>query len=376
MIKNLEGAAQAKGLLEEDSKALAELVAVYKSKLRNNNKQMMYYRDRQKVKNLGLAVPRSFGRKVDTSVGWCAKSVDMLASRSRLDGFTSKSEDVKAIVDKIVADNDLILEYDMATPAELVHSCGFWTVSKGGKSEQDVVVNYHDAVSSAGAWDFRHKRIKYGFVVEDVIEKDNGRSSEATFVVMHTDRNVIEIELVDGAWVATYKKHAMGRPCMEPMCYKPSNGRPFGKSRVTPTLMGITDDMQREILRTSLHSELFSSSQKAILGVSDEQYDSIKANEFSVAMTKILAITRDENGDVPTLLQLPQASMQPHLDMMDKLACRAASETFLPISAFGVQGKGFTSTEELASASKDLIVEAESLTARTGRPCATSCAWP
>lgn len=59
---------------------------------------------------------------------------------------------------------------------------------------------------------------------------------------------------------------------MEAMCYLPTSTRPFGKSRISKSVMSITDEMQREILRMALTSELYSSPTRLILGAGEEQF--------------------------------------------------------------------------------------------------------
>lgn len=371
ITSRLSACANAPELSPELSAIVNRLVHVLQEKLSRNDRQMSYYHDRQPVKSLGIAVPDSFKGKVDTSVGWAAKAVDMLASRSQFDGFTMAGGS-NAELDELMRENAMAETYAMAVPAELVHSCGFWTVSPGNtdKGEPAAVVNYHDAVTASALWDYRRKRILAGLVVEDMRPKRSGVADdyEPCLVVVHTADTVTEIRRGDGDdWHAVTAANLVGRPLMEPMAYKPSVNRPFGKSRVSRTVMGIVDDMQREILRTSIHSEMFSSVQKAVLGVSDEQFDALTGNKYSAAITSLFVATKDKDGDVPQLTQFQQASMEPHISMMNKLASRMASETCLPVSAFGVDSSVYQSAESLRASTADLVVEAESLNRTNGQ---------
>lgn len=370
-IQGLRRCRHAAGLDPETSELVGQLVDVLLSKLARNRLQMDYYRDRQGTKNLGIAVPRSFEGRVNTSVGWAAKAVDMLASRSRFDGFTVQGDGADEL-ESLMRANHMADTYAMAVPAELVHSCGFWTVSPGDAEagEPAAVVNYHDATGASALWDWRRKRIRAGLVVEDMrLVSTAGRERwEPCLVVVHTDGAVWELSRGDGdAWTAEALPNPVGRPLMEPMAYRPSVARPFGKSRVSRTVMGIVDDMSREILRTSLHSEMFSSVQKAVLGVSDEQFDALASDRYQAAITSLFVATRDQDGNVPTLTQFQQASMEPHVAMMNKLAARMASETSLPVSAFGVDSSVYQSAESLRASTSDLVIETEGLNSANGR---------
>ncbi len=372
VLADLAACSKAEGLDESQRGIVERLARVVSERLGRNKLRMDYYHDRVAVKNLGIAVPSSFNAKVDTSVGWAAKAVDMLASRSIFDGFTMAGA-TDADLDGIMAANDMRLTYDMAVPSELIHGCGFWTVSPGDadRGEPPVVINYHDAESSAALYDYRRKRILAGLVVEDWRPKRGGAFAgemEPCVAVVHTDAAIITMTRGQGSdWTATAEPNALKRCLMEPMCYKPTVARPFGRSRVSRTVMGITDDMKREILRTSIHSEMFSSVQKAVLGVSEDQFDALNANKYDAAITSLFVATRDEDGNVPQLTQFQQASMEPHMAMMNKLASRMASETSLPVSAFGVEASTYQSAESLRASTADLVCEAESLNAVNGR---------
>lgn len=362
------GIENADGLTDDESRMMRSLVAVFNDRLANNQRRMEYYEDKNPLKNIGLTIPQSIASKIDTHVGWAAKAVDYLAARSIFDGFTAQDGD-EGELERIMRDNDFSVEYMKAVPTQLVHGVGFWTVSRGGKGEPSVIINYHNATGAAALWDFRHKRISCGFVIEDYeLTSVNGREEYSpSFVVMHTPYAVLEIERRADGWHAARKPHMQGRCLMVPMAYRPQDTKPFGKSRVSRTVMGITDEMQREIMRSSLHSEVFASGQKALLGVSDEQYDELQGAKFRAAVSELFLATRDENGDIPTITQFAQQSMEPHIAAMESLMSRMAAETAVPVAAFGLSSNGYTSSDALRASSDDLILEAENLNRNNGK---------
>ena len=60
---------------------------------------------------------------------------------------------------------------------------------------------------------------------------------------------------------------------MEPLVYRPSLDRPFGKSRITRAVMSITDSAVREALRTEVSAEFFTTPQKYLLGADEELFE-------------------------------------------------------------------------------------------------------
>ena len=368
---NFTGLASASGITREESVMLKNLIKVFNARLTNNHERMLYYEDKNPFKNIGLTIPNDIANKVNTKVGWIAKAVDYLSARSIYDGITSADGDSDE-VNVLLNENDFETEYMKAVPSQLIYGVGFWTVSKGDEKQDDpsVVINYHDATSACALWDFRRKRIKCGFVVEDyeLVRTDGTDDYRPCFVVLHTPYAVIEIERKKGShWEAERKPHAQGQCLMIAMSYRPNDKNPFGKSRVSKAAMGITDEMQRQIMRTSIHAEVFSSGQKAILGVSDEQFDALQGSKFRAAMSELLVMTRDENGEVPQITNFAQQSMSPHIEAMELLMQRMAAETAVPVAAYGLSSNGYTSTEALRASSDDLILEAESLNRNNGK---------
>lgn len=363
---DINDVASAIGLMDEDKALLRQLCAVFMRNRGRNALKVEYYEDLNPVKNLGLAVPEQFLRTIDTSVGWCAKAVDFLGCRSRFDGFIVH-ESVQDVMDRIVSSNDFGLLYQMLLTPELQHGHGYLTVSKGD-SWQPAVINFRDAETAAGIWDYRHKRIKACMVIEDWKPITNSSMEmEPCLMVMHTDKFVITIEKVQRHWYAKYHEHGMGRPMAEPICYRPTYKKPFGKSRISRTCMAITDEMQREIVRTALHSECFSAPQKYALGAPDEMFD---IEKFKMAYNSFMLVSKDVDGDVPQLGQFAQASMEPHIKAMELLMSRMAAETHIPVAAFGLTSNGYTSSDALRASTDDLIVEAESLNESNGKALA------
>ena len=359
------GIDSADGITEEEGALIRSLVDVFNDRLSNNLTRLEYYEDKNRLKNIGLNIPNGFDAKVNTAIGWCAKACDYLAARSVFDGFTA-ADGVEDELQRIFEENDFNAEYEKAKPSQLTFGIGFWTVSRGAPGEQRVVVNYHNAISAAALWDFRHKRVKAGFVIEDyeLVRTGGKETYRPCFVVMHTDKAVVEFERNGCCWKAARKQQSMGRPLMVAMPFRPMDTKPLGKSRISPACMAITDEMQREVMRTSLHSEVFSSSHKAVLGASDEQYDALVGSKFRAAMTDMLVMTRDENGDVPQVTQFAQQSMEPHVKAIELCMSRMAAVTSIPVAAYGLSSNGYTSTDALRASSDDLVLEAETMNAQ------------
>ena len=137
-----------RGLPQKELDTLNELLTVWRDKQSGNFTRIKYYEMKNAVRDLGIAIPEPL-RNMSLVVGWPAKAVDCLAIRSRFDGFTFSDNSDHGLKDILDA-NQFKLLYRQAVTDELINSCAFVTVSKGGENEPDVVLNVYSAVDAAG----------------------------------------------------------------------------------------------------------------------------------------------------------------------------------------------------------------------------------
>lgn len=361
MRTNLNEIGVVEGLTKGEEGKLRKLVQVWNQKLSRNQLKTRYYEAKEGLKNLGIAIPEQF-TNIDTVIGWPAKAVDGLQARSVFDGFVYKGQENKTL-ERIVMDNDLFLSYEQAVQNELINSCVFASVSRGEGDEPPTIVNFHSAEAASALWNYRKKRIDWGLVVADIESDDKIGKSYIKEVHLHCDYAVFVIRKIGRRWVAEKKPHNLGRPLMEAMAYRPSLKRPFGKSRITRTVMSITDCAVRSRLRAELGSEFYTTPQKYLMGADDDAFDKPRWESY---IGYIFTATRDEDGNTPTYGQLPQASMLPHTEYMRDLAAQFSGETSIPMSSLGVVHDNPASAEAIYAAKEDLVIEAQSLNRTNG----------
>lgn len=349
------------GLTEDERELLSDLYDTWSGKLARNRRRMSYYNQRQRMRNIGVAIPPSVAARLEPVVGWPAKAVDALAARSRFEGFVSPEGPVPEL-DAVMARNRFGQMYNKAKHSELIHSCAFLTVTRGGEDEPGAVVNAYSAETASALWDIRGKRILAGLCIVDC----DRRTGEATQMNMHTSDSVIEIRASGGGWEAERHGHGHGRPLMVPMVYKPELDRPFGRSRISRAVMAITDMAMRTVARTELAAEFFTSPQKYLLGADDDVFDAPGKSKIESYLGSIFSVTPNENGDIPHFGQLAQASMQPHIDCLRSLASMFAGETYIPVSYLGVIHDNPASADAMHQASEELIIAAEDMNDENG----------
>lgn len=345
------------GLTEYEQDALRRLWEVWQQKLTRNRVRMQYYRKKNDLKDMGISIPPEL-RNLETVLGWPAKAVDMLAARSIFDGFVYE-DDPPYDIGGILRDNKFRIMYRRGVKSELVHSLATVTVSKGAANEPPVLVSFYSAENSAAIWDSRLKRIECGFTIVEVDEETN----IPTWINLYTDEAVIELRNT-GSWSMNRLVHQQGRPLMEVMPYSPDLDRPFGKSRISRAVMSITDSAIRTALRSELSAEFYTAPQRYLLGVDSEIFKD--QTKWEAYIGNILAITRDEEGEIPTVGQFPQMSMQPHIEYMRSLASEFAGETNIPVSSLGIIHDNPASAEAMRTSETYLIMDAEELNETNG----------
>lgn len=350
------------GLPSEETEALNDLVNVWQSKMERNRLRADYYNAHNRLHDLGISIPPPL-KNIETVVSWPAKAVDALAMRSRFDGFTFPGGNDFGL-SEILTRNNFRKVYTKAVLDELISSCAFLTVSKGAPGEPAAIISAYTSMQAAAIWDMRRKRIKYGLTVVDVEKREPFGEPEPVWVNLYTDTDVWEIKKDGATWRARRNPHRMGRPMMEPLAYRATLERPFGRSRISRAVMSITDSAVRCALRSEVAAEFYTAPQKYILGADDEVFGD--QSKWEAYIGNWLLLTRDEEGELPQIGQLSQSTMQPHIDYMRSLAARFSGETSVPVSELGIIHDNPASAEAIYAAKETLVIEAENLNEDNG----------
>lgn len=349
--------AEADGLDPADAADVRDLIELWARKKARNDLRDRYYLSHVELKNLGISLPRELAGKIRPRVDWPRKAVLALANRSVLDGYTAKDAEVTDELRAISEANGLKSLYRRNVIGQLKHCCGFWTVTDAGDGAP--VISAYPATAAAALWDDALKSIRCGLVVVESAARQGTDDRVPTLVGVYEPGYVIELYSVGSRWEAAYRPHGMGRPLMEPMPYEPTLERPFGQSRITRTVMSITDDAVREKARSEVAAEFAAFPQKWLLGTDTETIND--GNRYSAAMGVMQEVAKDPDGDSPTIWQSPQLTMQPHIDYMRSLAAQFAGETDLPLSSLGVVSDNPSSAEAIYAAKEDLVIDAQNL---------------
>lgn len=345
------------GLSEADRAELVYLLAQLTEKRRKNELRQSYYDGHNLLKDLGISVPPSL-RTLEVVVGWPAKAVDALSRRTILNGFVSAgSTELDAELADVWDSNMLALEAPAAHTAALIHSCAFVFVTVGSFGEPGALITARSAEDATGRWDARRRALSSAVSVVDY--EDSGAPKSMN---LYMPNRIAKIRhLGSGVYEAEYVQHSMGVP-VEVLPYRSAQGKPFGRSRITRGVRYLTDAAARTMLRTEVGAEFYNAPQRYVLGADEESFTDAAGNRvpaWSVMLGRMLALSRDEDGNLPSVGQFSQQSMQPNMDQLRSLAQMFAAETSLPVGALGIVQDNPSSAEAIRAVNEELGIEIE-----------------
>lgn len=360
-----QAVASARGLLPEDAATVRELVRLWLAKRPRNALRDRYYLSHVRIKDLGISIPPNLVRLIDPRVSWPHKAVNCVVDRSQFDGFVSDDDAVQSEIQAICDANQLKELYRKNAIGELVHCCGFWTVTADPADKAKPVVSAYPATAACALWDDSLKSIAAGLAVAESKKQPGSSSRVPTLVRVFLPDWTIELRRGDRGWQAEYLEQGMGRPVMEPMANEPTLERPFGRSRITRTVMSLTDDMIRHQARMEVAAESSAMPQMWLLGTAKRMI--ADGNRYDATIGALNEVTKDVDGDAPSIWQSAQLSFQPMADYARVLASQLSAETGVPMAELGVLTDNPASAEGIDAAKEPLVIAAQNLNDSNGR---------
>jgi len=347
------------GLGLEHERALEVLLMQIMQKSSRNALRRRYYDGKNALRDLGIAIPPQL-RKVETVVGWPAKGVDVLSRRITFDSFSLAGGDPASLgVDALWDANRLDIEAPQAHTSALIHSAAFLATTTGDVQSGDpaVLITARSAQYATGIWDQRRRGLSSALSIISI-----DALGRPDYMVMYLPDTAIIMRREGMNWDLRESRHALGHVPVEPLVFRPELDRPFGHSRISRAVMSLTDSAVRTLLRTEVSAEFYSAPQRYALGADENSFIDASGNQipaWQAIIGRMLAIGRDEDGNVPTVGQFPQQSMAPHIEQMRELASLFAAETDLMPDTMGVIQENPSSAEAIEQRKEELRLTAE-----------------
>lgn len=349
------------GLAVDDRATLLRLIEQLNCKRRRNEIRRRYYDGHNVLKDLGISIPPSL-KSVEVVVGWPAKAVDSMSRRTVLEGFSSpdQGDELTALIEDLWESNRLASEIPAANTSALIHSCAFGFVHVGDQAagEPPVLITVRSAEDATGTWDRRLRALRDALSVVEV----DVATGQPTLMNLYLPGRVVSLRRVrEGLFDATEVRHGAGVP-VELLPYRADLMRPFGRSRITRGVMYNTDAAVRTMLRTEVGAEFYNAPQRYALGADMDAFEDESGNPvpaWTVMLGRLLTLSRDEDGNMPTVGQFAQQSMQPNIEQLRSIAQMFASETSLPVGSLGIVQDNPESAEAIRARNEELGIEIE-----------------
>lgn len=307
---------------------------------------------------------------VHETVGWCKAVVDSIAARSQLDGFLFEGvqdRDFDMLVNRNQLDSDL---YPKCSVSALTYGLGFYSVLKGRGFQPAAKVRAYSAQQGSGLYDKDENGLACGVVLSGVDRE--GRANQYTAfwpnsVVTFTYNDVTN------HWETSVQPNDIGQILLVPMVFEPDCDRPLGHSRITPEIMRTTDRAMRQLRNLDVGCESYIWPQRWMMGVDSDLFEKhdedgnvigINRTRREVYQGRILALTRDEDGQVPTVGQFAQASVEPIVTAYEQAAQQISGASHIPMSELGVLSSTYTSSEALSASTNALVLDVERMNRR------------
>lgn len=299
-----------------------------------------YYEQKAIATDLGISTPKGL-EWLNSINGWCSKAVDSLADRLQFDKFDN---DYFGFTEMFNQNNPDIF-FDDAILSALISSCCFILITKGEKNDLGQRIRFQviDGGNATGIIDDYTKLLTEGYAV--LKRDDNGNVKRYAYCTpskteIYEDGQLIAEETFNSPYCA-----------LVPIIYKPDAKRQFGHSRISRACMDYARQAMRTVKRMEISAEFYSFPQKYITGLSQDAED---LDKWKSAMSAMLAFTKDDEGDRPTIGQFQTGSMAPHVEQIKSIASMFAGETGLTLDDLGFVTSNPSSAEAIKAGHESL----------------------
>lgn len=323
----------------------------------HNKVREAYFEGKQKLKNLGISIPPALA-DIETVVGWPGTTVEVLEERLDWQGWVSDSGDLFGL-DEVYLDNGLDVDSALGQLDALIYGTGFIIVGTGYTGEPSPLITVESPRRVTGLWDARIRRLSSALSVDEIATN----TKAASVVTLYKPEGDITLSRESGEWkVVDRNDHELGRTMVAQLVNRPRASALGGRSEISKAIMSYTDQAVRTLLGMEVNREFYSAPQRYLLGADESSFKDQNGNQrtgWEAVMGRMLAIPRDEDGELPTIGQFTASSPAPYLEQVRGLSQLVSAEAAIPSSYLGFISDNPTSADAIRQAEARLIKRAE-----------------
>ena len=303
-----------------------------------------YYNGTQRMKHLGISVPPELQDKLRAATGWPRVIVDAIRYKLRVAGFRYESVlDADSQMWKIWTANKMRQRSQLAHLAALKYGRAFLVAGSDGPYGMPLLTAESPA-NMAAEYDARTMQ------VTAALQRYRFWGAQAAALYL-PDVTVYLTCPEGGAWQVTERdEHNMGMCPVTILSNRAELEDLYGRSEITPEVMAITDVACRRLLGMDIAAEFFSSPQRWVIGAAMTSFQDTDGNPLSAWQSyigRILALERDEEGELPSVGQFSANSPQPFIDVLQFYARLMSAASRVGASRLGLQTDNPVSAEAI-----------------------------
>lgn len=303
-----------------------ELIGYLQTKCVSDRPNMVttnaYYMGAQAIDNLEIAIPKELAEKLRTIVGWAEIAVDPFVDRLHVEGFRLPGEtDVNADMASVWTLNGLDAEESLAYTDALSMSRAYWLL--GSDPDIGVRITVESPLNMAVQWDVTGRRAVaalQSYRYEDEQRAALYLPNRTVHVAMNTKREWVLVDV---------DQHNFGHVPLVRMANRVRTDNRNGRSEIRPGLMSVIDSACRRLMGLEASSELYSLPRILFMGASAEDFqnaDGQMRKAWDAYITKINMLERDEEGNLPEVVQLTSYDPSVFTKVIEMYASQAAGQ--------------------------------------------------
>ncbi|MFD7861861.1 phage portal protein [Streptomyces sp. NPDC059783] len=347
--------------LSEDEQ---QLLSALRSDLLNQRFKLelldAYFGGEQLIRDLGISIPPQL-KGLHTVIGWPRIGVEALEQRLDLEAFRWADGSDSSELEEIAAANDLYDEASLAHLDALTYGREYVAVGSG-EGDGPPLITFESPLDMTMFWDARLRMARAS--LRESLDGD------VRLVTLDLPNQKILAAEVDGGWeVLDRDIHNLGMVPVLRMANRQRTADRTGRSEITPEVMSITDAACRRLMGIEVQSEFFGAPQRYILGASEGAFQDAEGNTKSAWETyigRVLAMERDEDGQVPTVGQFAAHDPSGQTRIIDLYARIMATQLGLPPHMLGYTSDNPASADAIRSSEAMLVKKAERRIRRFG----------
>ena len=354
-------------LSESEQQILGKLqvqLARYKPE---NQLKADYYDAKAQMADLRIAIPPTLSG-MEVAVGWPAAAVDCVEERLDFEAWlpgTNVEGDDPFGLQEVYMSNDLDTESQKAHLDGLIHGVGFVAVTTGFEGEADPLITIESPLNATAIWDPRTRRATSAYLQRLDVD---GRVASACLLLpeqtlwMECQTNQ-DGSIIPGSWKIIERDfHNLGRVAIAQFVNRPRSATGSGHSEITETVRRLTQSGLRTIAAAEVSREYFAAPQRYVLGAKESFFTDAEGSPIPAwksYMGRMLALERDEYGDLPDVKEFRGAGLETFFTMLKSLAQLLSGEAGIPQNYLGFSTDNPPSAEAINAMEARLVKRAE-----------------